>query len=127
MRATVTGMLAAILLVAAVPADARGGHRHYPAHGHGHTRFGIYIGAPLLFAPWWGSYAYSPPPVVVQAPALYYGERSNPLPSGPSHAQSGTADARWYYCADTKTYYPYVQTCASPWQQVVPHAPPPQP
>jgi hypothetical protein len=28
----------------------------------------------------------------------------------------------WYYCPDSKTYYPYAQTCPSPWMQVVPQA-----
>ena len=30
------------------------------------------------------------------------------------------AEGYWYYCPDTKTYYPYVQSCASRWQEVVP-------
>jgi hypothetical protein len=28
--------------------------------------------------------------------------------------------AYWYYCASSKTYYPYVQECASTWQRVSP-------
>jgi len=31
----------------------------------------------------------------------------------------------WYYCAGPPGYYPYVQTCSSPWQPV-PATPPPQ-
>ena len=29
----------------------------------------------------------------------------------------------WYYCAESKAYYPYVNNCASPWQRVTPSAP----
>jgi len=29
----------------------------------------------------------------------------------------------WYYCPDTRTYYPYVRECASPWQPVSPTPP----
>ena len=43
-----------------------------------------------------------PPPVVVQAP---------PAPGQP-------APQFWYYCGESKTYYPYVSSCAGPWQQV---------
>ena len=27
----------------------------------------------------------------------------------------------WYYCPDSRTYYPYAQTCPSSWQRVVPN------
>ena len=26
----------------------------------------------------------------------------------------------WYYCAASKTYYPYVKSCEEPWQAVQP-------
>jgi hypothetical protein len=37
-----------------------------------------------------------------------------------------TSDQFWNYCPDTKTYYPYVKECASPWEKV-PVVPPQSP
>src|SRR5262249_51568529 len=31
----------------------------------------------------------------------------------------------WYYCDETRSYYPYVRECASGWRQVAPPATPP--
>jgi hypothetical protein len=36
-------------------------------------------------------------------------------------------EATYWYCFDTKTYYPEVTTCPGGWQQVVPRAAPPAP
>jgi hypothetical protein len=36
------------------------------------------------------------------------------IPAVPAYAPSPA----WYYCRDLRTYYPYVQRCASPWQAV---------
>lgn len=148
MRKSLILTFAAVMLIASLPADAGGrGHRH----GHSHARVGVYIGAPLLFAPWgvWGapyysSYYYSPPPVVVRErvvvrePLVFYDERGNPVPAqgqvaqAPAQAPAQTQAAApsspgtpaWYFCAESQTYYPYAQTCASPWQRVIPHPPP---
>ena len=76
--------------------------------------------------PWYPPYgtyygSYYPPAVVgvpVQPPT--YIEQSYP----PAQASGAApADGYWYWCPDSRTYYPYVQTCASPWQQVVPQPP----
>jgi len=29
----------------------------------------------------------------------------------------------WYFCNDSRTYYPYVQQCAGQWQRVTPRPP----
>lgn len=142
--------LAAVMMAASLPADARGGHGHRHG-GHSHARVGVFIGAPLLFAPWWvesrpyyyPSYYYAPPPVVVRErvvvrePLVFYDEHGNPVPAQPQVAQApaqpqasaqqpqpGAPAPTWYFCADSQKYYPYVQTCASPWQRVIPHSPP---
>ena len=117
----------ALLLVAmvgssviATSADAGGRHRHHHHH-HGRASVGIFFGAPLFYAP----YAYYPRyyyPPAVAAPAPVYIEQSAPA-AAPAPSQGSTA--YWYYCRDSQTYYPYVQQCASPWQQVVPNSAPP--
>jgi hypothetical protein len=108
-------------LTAANDASAyRGGHHH-----HGGARFGVFVGAPLFpyyYSPYWYPRYYYPPAYVAPAaPPVYIEQGGAPaaaVPSAPTTGQSGY----WYYCQDTQTYYPYVQQCASPWQQVQPQA-----
>lgn len=86
------------------------------AHG---ARVGVVIGGPVWGPGWWypPPYYYSPPTVVaVPTEPPQYIERETYAPPG---AQAGY----WYYCATTKTYYPYVKTCAEPWQPVTPQVP----
>ena len=86
----------------------------------GNVRFGFHFGFPV-FAPYW---YYAPPPVyyypqpVVTAPPAprVYVERSESASAPP-------AEHYWYYCADTRAYYPYVQECRSEWQRVSPRPP----
>lgn len=109
---------------------------HAPgAHAHvggvrGHTvhpgaRVGVVIGAPIVASPWWYYprpyyYGYDPyyypPPVYLQEQPSAYIEQPAPAP------QAAPAQY-WYYCEDSKTYFPYVQTCATPWQRVIPYPP----
>jgi hypothetical protein len=139
--------LATAMMAASLQAEAGGGHGGYHGgYGHGgysHARVGVYFGAPLVFAPWYypSPYYYSPPVVVrervvVQEPLVFYDERGNPVPAqgqvaqapaqAPAQTQAPATSAAptWYYCADTQKYYPYAQTCASPWQRVIPQPPP---
>ncbi len=127
---------AVLLALVSLPAQAGGGH------GHSHARVGVYIGAPVVVGGWWGwpyyarpayYYPYPPAPVVVREvvrePLVFYDERGNPVPPAQPQARapappSATPAPTWFYCADSQSYYPYVETCASPWQRVVPHPPP---
>jgi len=34
-------------------------------------------------------------------------------------------DGYWYYCRDSRSFYPYVSQCASEWERVPPSPPPP--
>jgi hypothetical protein len=128
MRRTVP-LLAALLiaafasLLASPPADARGRHHH-----HGHSHFSFVFGFPAFYpAPVYYPYPsyYYPQPVYVPPPQ--YIEQNPPAPqpappaaSAPNAPSRGGSGHYWYYCPDSQTYYPYVQTCASQWQQVVP-------
>ena len=93
------------------------------AHGRGgRVHFGFFIGPPVWYYPFYypPPYYYYPPPVVVQSSPPVYVER--PAEAAPAHepAQQGW----WYYCEQTRGYYPYVKSCPGGWQKVPP-APPP--
>jgi hypothetical protein len=89
------------------------------AHGS-RVHLGVAIGGPAFwyypspYYPW--PHYYYPPVVTVPATPPVYVERSDESAERP-------ASSYWYYCPDTKTYYPYVKQCASPWQRVEPRPP----
>jgi hypothetical protein len=115
-----TLMAAVVLLGAAQAVEALAHGGRYQSR----ARVGVYIGAPVLVAPFYYPYYRPyyyyypyPPAVIVRPPApTVYIEQGQPAP-----VQSG---AYWYYCPDSQTYYPYVDRCAVPWQRVVPQPPP---
>ena len=89
-----------------------GGHRH---HFFG-PRLGIFLGAPLFglgyysaFGPDYYPAPYYYPPVVT-APPVYIEQADEE--AAPEQLPY------WYYCAESKTYYPYVKRCAGEWQRV---------
>jgi hypothetical protein len=112
LKATIILLLTLSGTVASINALAHGPH-----HG-GHVRFGIVVGAPgyWYYPPPYYYPPYAPVVVVPSSPPVYV-ER-NDLQSTPDRSGS-----YWYYCADTKSYYPYVKECPTPWQQVEPRAP----
>jgi hypothetical protein len=124
---------AAVVLGATASADAlaRGGHGGFRGGFH-HARVGVFIGAPLLFAPFYYPYSYYPAPAYYPAPGYYYPAPAAAYPSGPATyveqgqeaAPAPRADASWYYCPAAKAYYPYVSQCAGGWQRVSPQPPP---
>jgi hypothetical protein len=84
---------------------------------HSHVTFGLHFGFPLWPAPYYAPYYYPAPvyyPVAPAAPPVYV-ERGDPAPQ-----QQGM----WYYCEQTRGYYPYVTECPGGWR-AVPPAPPP--
>ena len=88
------------------------------AAAHGGVRFGIGIGVPL-FPP---AYYYPPPyyyPPAYYPPAVVAAPPSPPVYVEQSPQQAAPpAEQYWYYCPDSKTYYPYVKECRSQWQRV---------
>lgn len=116
-------LLAAALVAGIATADAAYAHGRYRSH----ARVGVYFGAPAYDYGWYGYRPYFPyyypPAYVVPAPVVVqpatppvYIERSDEQAAAP-------AGEYWYYCPDSKSYYPYVGTCASPWQRVAPQPP----
>ena len=115
------------------PAMAWDGHRgHDYSHGgwshggyHGsHSNFGFYVGLPLFwprvdyYRPYYSyPYPYSYPAtqvIVERQPQVYVQREVTTAAAAPASSDF------WYYCPDSQTYYPYAQTCPSPWLQVVP-------
>ncbi|MEA3119382.1 MAG: hypothetical protein QOI13_2652 [Paraburkholderia sp.] len=93
---------------------------------------GVFVGGPGFYGPgyygpgpyYWGPgpYYYPPyAPVVVQpAEPNVYTERSE---TSTAPRSSGT----WWYCAASKSYYPYVKQCSSGWDAVPATPTPPAP
>jgi hypothetical protein len=116
MKKIVFLVIALMLVLVFVPIAAPA-HEGYEGHGGGHFRAGIWIG-PGWWGPWWwGPPAYpypyysSPPAVIQQSPPIYEEQSQQAQPY------------YWYFCPDSKTYYPYVKQCPSGWMKVVPPAP----
>lgn len=119
-------VLLAVLLGIAIPGEA---HRHF--HRHFVPRSRVFVGTTVFVGPgFWGPPwpywrdpywypAYAPPVMIREEPQVYVQQQPAPPPPQPQQYS-------WYYCPDTKTYYPYVQQCPSGWLKVVPQTAPPQ-
>ena len=109
-----------------------------PAFADGRVRLGVSIGVPLgapygppyypgpyyAYPPYYANPYYDYPPRVVVVPSSppTYIER------GQEAGAEAPSNAYWYYCAESKAYYPYVKHCPGGWQRVAPQPPqPPQP
>jgi len=80
----------------------------------------VFVGARAFVGPvWWGPGFYPYPYPVAYAPPLAAQEQA------PAYAPPTSTPHYWYYCRDSKEYYPYRQQCPSGWLQVVPSPPPP--
>jgi hypothetical protein len=66
----------------------------------------------------YGNPYYYPPAVSAPSEPQEYIERSDEYSSEPSDF--------WYYCRESKAYYPYVKKCPGGWQKV-PAQPPSEP
>lgn len=91
---------------------------------HSRVGLGVYFGPGFYYSP---PYYYPPPvyypsqPVIIQQQAPVYIEQI-PQQVTPTPPQ---AAGDWYYCASSKTYYPYAANCPEPWQRVSPVPPSP--
>ena len=112
MRVLLLGLLAFATVLSGTDAFAHG------RRGHGHVHF--YWGP----AWYWGPAYYYPPPAYYYPPPRpaeppVYIERIDPAETG-----------SWYYCEDSRGYYPYVKECPAGWKRVpaapanAPSAPP---
>ena len=104
--------------------------------GHGGlVRFGVFVAAPVVMwrsfygpPPYYYSSPYYPPyyPPVVAVPVSQptYVEQGQVGAAPPSAAPAAPEPGYWYYCADSRAYYPYVKECPGGWQRVSPQPPP---
>ncbi len=102
-----------ILIVVALVLIAAGA---LPVYAHGSVHGSIWIGP--VWGPWWGGwgpaypypyyYPYYQQPVIQQQAPVY--EEQSPQQE----------QYYWYFCPDSKTYYPYVKQCPGGWLKVVP-------
>ena len=98
------GMQAAPLNHTTDTHDHDGDHDHDHDHDHHHHHH-HFDDDDFFFDPfWWGwdSYPYTVETRYVEVPV---------------------SDGYWYYCPDSKSYYPYVKECASKWERVPPTPP----
>ena len=122
------GLIGAAILsvVVASPALAQHGHFH-GGHGgfhHGfHSHFGFRGGG--FFDPFWWGYPYGTPYAYGPLSYPYYPYADvYPAPQAvPPVAAAAPPAPEWYYCPPSKSYYPYVRSCAVPWHRV-PAVPP---
>ena len=110
-----------------------GGYHGYHGgygHSHGYGRVGAFVGGAIvagaLLSPWYyPSYYVTSYPTVVEvapaAPTVYFEQAQAAVPA------ASDAGSWWYFCNDTRAYYPYVRECASPWQRVAPSPAPAAP
>jgi hypothetical protein len=79
---------------------------YYGGYGYGwgpHYGYGY----PYYYSPYYAA------PVVVQQQAPVYIEQQ-------PAAQPAQPSGSWYYCNDSRAYYPYVKECPAGWQRVAP-------
>ena len=86
------------------------------AWGHGHVSLGFNFGFPVYAPYYYPPPVYYPAPVVVQSAPPVYVERNDM----PPQAAAPQAQNYWYFCASSKSYYPYVKDCPGGWQRVSP-------
>lgn len=108
-----------MLVVVVLLGGAMVPHTAVARYGHGHRHGGVVF---EFGWPWYYPAAPYYPPVVVApaapAPPPVYIERERQPVSEPPPQNY------WYYCAESRGYYPYVKECPGGWMQVVPQ---PQP
>ncbi len=100
-----------------------GGYGYGHGYGHGghhsgRSYFDFHVGVPLIWPR--VDYYRAPYPVtqvVIERQPQVYVQRE-------VAAAAPAASNFWYYCPDSRTYYPYAQSCTSAWLQVVPQTSP---
>jgi len=119
MKATKTTLIIAVLVLVATASESAFARRsgHFGGRHFGGPR--VAVGA-IAIAPafWYFPPALPPAAVTLPTAPTTYIERGDAQP-----AAGQAAGEWWYYCADSKGYYPYVKECAQAWQRVATEPP----
>lgn len=110
-----------------VAADPHGRHWRgdfHPGHDHWHNGHWYHGDHEGRFGWWWiaaGSWYFYPAPIYpyssqYAAPPIIIEREAEPITAVPP------AEAVWYYCASSRSYYPYVSDCPEGWR-IVPAQP----
>jgi hypothetical protein len=111
--------LAIILFVSSTV--SAGGYYRGGGHYRGHHRGGVDV---VIGGAFWGPSWYYPMPYYYP---YYYPEYYSPVITVPSSppvyierdpVEESAPSGIWYYCPESKTYYPYVKECPGGWQTV---------
>lgn len=97
-----------------------GGH-----YGHSSSSFSVWLG-PGWYDPFFYPYYY---PYYPYYPYPYYSAPTVVVPQQPQEYIMQTPQEErsyWYYCKESKGYYPYVKRCPGGWMKVVPAPAPPE-
>jgi hypothetical protein len=108
-----TALIAVLVAIAGVMASE-------PAAANGRARVTVGVGYGWGWGPYWGPWYYPPPyyysPVVIeQGPTTYIEQASPQAPVDQTNW--------WYYCDQSRGYYPYVKECPGGWMRVPPTPP----
>lgn len=119
---TTPRIVAALVLGALLAGNAWADRPWHPPPPHAHTsvEFGVYVGGPWVYPPYYPYPSYWPrvyvppvaPVVVVPPPPVYVEQQTAAVPV--------LEPGYWYYCNEAKAYYPYVKDCPGSWQKVAP-------
>jgi len=102
----------------------RGGGGH---HGGGYYRgggyyygpgFGVTIGSPWYFPPYYYPYGYPYSYPYYYPPAVTFPSEPQEYIEKPRSEEQPDPSGVWYYCPESKMYYPYVRECPGGWQTV---------
>lgn len=115
-------VVVALLFAGALPVQASG-------HGHSSFHGSVWIGPGWGgWGPWWwGAPAY---PYYDARAYPYYDDYDWAPPVANQERYEQPAPQReeqsyWYFCPDSRNYYPYVKKCPSGWLKVIPADAPP--
>lgn len=90
------------------------GPHHWPHHWPHRLTYvqPAYVYPAYVYPP----YYYHPPVVTVPAAPPVYVERGDGSSDAPPTAGAPSSD--WYYCSESRMYYPYARECTGGWQRV---------
>jgi hypothetical protein len=118
----IAALLTLLLLASAASESAlarnggRGGHAGGRHHGGHRAAIGLILAAPAYW--YFRSPIYAPPIATAPIAPPVYVEQGDAQP-----ASGQSAGEWWYYCAESRAYYPDVKECASAWQPVAAQLP----